>query len=440
MKSLSEQEFGSRASRPTCDMRVILTVADLQPESGGPSRSIPALAVGLADLGVFVTVVALRYEGDAAPPSVVRHERIRTLLVPCGEPANKRIRAGGRFGRGVLDCCLAGEPVILHDNGLWLGTNHATVRVARNTGSPLVISPRGVLAPWALAFRAWRKKVAWWLYQRRDLCFARVLHATSQDEAQGLRALNLRQPIAIIPNGVEGPPTPAPQADEPRDHVIPLSRGPVVRTVLFLGRIHPIKGLLNLVAAWAAVRPQGWRVVLAGENENNHQAEVEAAIQNHHLEQDFKFVGPVDGSDKWGLYRSADLFVMPSHSENFGLAVAEALACGVPVITTKGTPWQELETNRCGWWVGLGVEMLAGALREATSLSDEQRRGMGQRGRLLIGRSYTWPAAARQMFSVYRWMLGLGDRPGCVIPCCSTADEGLTGTPKTFQAALCNVS
>jgi glycosyltransferase involved in cell wall biosynthesis len=123
----------------------------------------------------------------------------------------------------------------------------------------------------------------------------------------------------------------------------------------------------------------------------------------------------VEGEAKWNLYRSADLFVLPSHSENFGLVVAEALACGVPVIASRGTPWEDLITHRCGWWVDNRPETLADALREATGLTDEERQAMGARGRDLVKTKYSWSPVAAQMKSVYQWMLGQGPKPECVI-------------------------
>jgi glycosyltransferase involved in cell wall biosynthesis len=261
-----------------------------------------------------------------------------------------------------------------------------------------------MLMPWSIRTKAWRKRLAWRIYQRRDVLAARVLHATSPDEARGLRQLGLGRPIAVIPNGVSLPP-----AVEAR----PRAGGP--RTVLFLSRIIRNKGLLDLVAAWASLRPAGWRVVVAGPDEQGHRADVEAAVRDAGLSEVVEFVGPVEGDAKWELLRRADLFVLPTRGENFGLVIAEALGCGVPVVTTKGAPWEDLVTHRCGWWVDLGVEPLAAALREALALEDEERSEMGDRGRELVEGRFSWPGVAERMASVYRWVLSGGPPPDCVM-------------------------
>ena len=153
------------------------------------------------------------------------------------------------------------------------------------------------------------------------------------------------------------------------------------RVALFHGRIHPVKGLLELVDAWRIARPPGWTMIIVGPDEGGHRAVVEERIRRAGLESDFQFVGTVDGEDKTAVYQRADLFILPSFTENFGVVVAEDLASGVPVITTKGTPWEGLEAHRCGWWVDLGVVPLAGAIREVTTIPDAGRAAMGEHGR-----------------------------------------------------------
>lgn len=385
-------------------MDAILTVADLQPESGGPSRTVPALATALADLGVSTHVVSLCRDGASSRPLAAEHDKIQKVSLPCRSNFAK-IAGCGKFQNAVLKVSRTAKNVVVHDNGLWLGTNHGTVRAARIAGLPLMISPRGMLTDWALRYNGWKKKIAWRFYQERDLRLATVLHATSRSEADGFCAAGFTQPIAIIPNGVFVPQRIAgPKSGEKRQ-----------KTLLFLSRIHPKKGLLMLVQAWAAVRPNGWRVMVAGTDEGGHLEGIKTEVRKRQVEQDFSFVGPVEGEAKWDLYRSAELFVLPSHSENFGLVVAEALGSGVPVITTHGTPWEELLTHGCGWWVRDTSEALAEALRDATSRPDENRREMGVRGQKLVENNYTWQGVAARMKAVYEWMLKAGPKPECVV-------------------------
>jgi glycosyltransferase involved in cell wall biosynthesis len=383
---------------------MLFTVAGLHPESGGPSRSLPALCTALANERVEVELASLDFGTAFGSPLLPYSNEVSVTLVPCKRSLMRRFKWTPRFASVLRERCRTGVIDIVHDTGLWLPTNHAAATTARQTGIPFIVSPRGMLATWSLRSKGWKKRLAWHLYQRRDLMGVRVLHATSTAEANDFRSLGFRQPVAVIPNGVELPNRPNDRPNSGKQ-----------RVVLFLGRIHPVKGLVNLVRAWAQLRPSNWRVIVAGGNENGYQAEVEAAVRELGLATHFSFVGPMDGSVKWDLYRSADLFVLPSHSENFGLVVAEAMACGLPVITTKGTPWEVLEHARCGWWIDIGAEPLAHALREAVALSDAERREMGRRGRRLVETEYTWSAVAEQMTSVYRWVLGQGERPACLV-------------------------
>jgi len=407
-------------------VRVLFTIADLQPESGGPSRSVSALAGAVADLGVEAEILALDYGNKAALP-LLPQGTAKVTLVPCHSCFGRRSKWSPRFYPTLVGRCRESRNCVFHDNGLWLPTNHLAARAARSAGVPFIISPRGMLTPWSLHFHWIRKRLAWAVYQKRDLLSARVLHATSNDEAQVFRNLGFKQPIAVIPNGVELPrlrasatwpasatgpnlagKDPGPQGDPP------LTPRSALCTALFLSRIHPKKGLLDLVEAWATVRPRGWRMVVAGGDENGHRTEVETAIRDRGLANQFEFIGEVGDDKKWEVYRQANLFILPSKSENFGIVIAEALACGLPVITTRATPWEELETQHCGWWVETGPAPLADALRQATGLSNAERQQMGALGRTLVEANYTWPAAAQKMLAVYRWMLGELEKPACV--------------------------
>ncbi|MDX1530459.1 MAG: glycosyltransferase [Rhodothermales bacterium] len=380
--------------------RAVHTVASLAAHHGGPSRSVTALASALAARELGVHLVSSRpEEGERA---VQPEGRVSVHLTdrPSGAALLRR-RGAGPFFEALVDLLTPGS--VLHDHGFWLPSNHLAAAAARRAGAPLVVSPRGMLTPWALRHRAWKKRGAWRLYQRRDVAAAALLHATSEAEAAGFRTLGLPHPIAVVPNGVD-----LPEAIPERGR-----RDGAPRRALFLSRIHPVKGVLNLVRAWAQVQPKGWELVIAGPDAEGHRADVEGEIR-HLGAPGISFTGPVQDAEKWELYGSADLFVLPTFSENFGIVVAEALGAGLPAITTTAAPWEELEAHRCGWWVEVGAEPLAEALAAATTRSDEALAEMGARGRALIRERYAWQRVAADMGAAYAWLLGEGARPDCV--------------------------
>ncbi|QQS55453.1 MAG: glycosyltransferase [Candidatus Competibacteraceae bacterium] len=384
----------------TRELSVFHTIAGLQVQSGGTSKAVVDLADALGQQpAIHPVLVSQALLGESTLPSL--NPNVQRLIANTNSPNALRL---GLPLRGALHNLIKDhEFSLIQNHGLWLPVNHWVSRFARTHRIAMIAQPHGMLEPWAMNHKAWKKRLAWNLYQRRDLESAAVLHATAEQEAESFRQLGLRQPIAIIPNGTDLP--------EWRDQAYPKG---TPRKMLFLSRIHQKKGLLNLIQAWQIVRPSGWKMIIAGPDEGGHQPIVEAAIHQAGLQDDFEFTGSVYGDEKEALYRSAEVFVLPTFSENFGLVVAEALACGVSVITTKGAPWQGLHTHRCGWWIDIGVEPLVAALREAMNLPPDTLREMGQRGRTYVEQNFGWPGIAQQMLSVYRWVLGQGERPDCV--------------------------
>lgn len=294
---------------------------------------------------------------------------------------------------------------VVHTHGLWLMPNVNAGYAAAAARRPLVVTPRGMLGPEALAFSARKKHLFWRLLQGPAYAHAAVWHATSAAEAQDIRTFGVRAPIAIIPNGI----------DIPNSSTTLLSREGNLHRILYLGRLHPKKGLPDLIAAWDRLADEriDWTVHIVGPDEGGHRAELEKMASQGSVPRVI-FEGPVYGAEKMQVLSEADLFVLPTQNENFGLAVAEALAAAVPAIVSRGAPWSDLETERCGWWVERGVEPLVSALREATALPDVERRAMGERGRVLMARKFNWDRIAHDMRSVYEWLLGKAERPSTV--------------------------
>lgn len=388
-------------------MRVIHTVGGIAERSGGPSRTVTSLCSSIARLGGAVDLAAGIDRSDGDRLVLPDAHGVSLHLVDARRMGRLHVYPGfSRTVSRILD--KQGGPALIHDHGIWGHTNVSSWLAARRRGVPYVLSPRGMLEPWALEFKARKKKLAWMLYQKRIIGSAAAVVATSEQECENVKRLFPKLPVAIIPNGVNLPDS---------ENMMPRgSHCEAGGTVLFMSRIHPVKNLTGLLHAWASLPAEladGWRLVIAGPDEGGHAQKVISLARELGLQNSVQLIGAVSEDKKAMVFRSADVFVLPSHSENFGVVVAEALTYGVPVITTTGTPWKELPQRRCGWWVDVGAEPLAHALREALALSNDERREMGARGKEYV-RRFAWHDIAQQTVDVYRWVLGYGAKPAFV--------------------------
>jgi glycosyltransferase involved in cell wall biosynthesis len=376
-------------------MRIVQVVTSVSAEASGPSYTVPSLSRALGRAGHEVELLSVLGPAldTAAGFSHRVFQRARWPARLCRSP---------QLFDALARAALAAD--VLHSHGLWMLPNVYPGWVRRAPGAPLVISPRGTLSSWALGHSRWRKRAAWALAQGRVVRAATCLHATAEDEYHDLRRLGLRQPVCVIPNGVDIPP-------EPGERV--ASDGP--RTILYLGRLHIKKGIDRLLRAWAALAPSrpDWCVSIVGPDDGGHATELRALARGLGVPR-VTFAGPVYGAEKQALYQRAALHVLPSHSENFGMTVAEALASGTPVISTRGTPWSGLEREGCGFWIEHGVEPLTVALSAATAMPRDALAALGARGRAWMRRDYSWDGVGRQMADVYHWLSGGGAAPASI--------------------------
>jgi len=307
---------------------------------------------------------------------------------------------------------------LIHMHGLWMYPNRVAGNVAQKTAIPYIMSPHGMLEPWGLNRSRWKKRITGMLFEYRNIGKACCLHACSEQEYLNIRLFGYKGPVAVVPLGLTQDELEHASCSESASRIDLMFKTIFhgKRILLFLSRLHCTKGVDLLLKAWEAVRnsfPE-WRLVIAGDGEVDYVATLKAQVSTAGLDDSVAFIGAVHGEEKWALMKQAEIFVLPTLSENFGLVVAEALACAVPVITTKNAPWKDLEVEKCGWWVGTGTVPLTICLSGALSLAPENLAEMGKRGRRLVEHKYLIEKAARMLRGVYGWMLNGGSAPDCV--------------------------
>lgn len=364
-------------------------VVDATVTSGGEGLAALRYAESIARAGCKVTFLSKHISDN---PVTTYFEKGGFIQQASPTQHNLQLELFAQY-RFIHRLCDQNKFDLIHLHGMWTPLLAVAALVARRRSIPLVISPHGCLEPWALGYKRHKKWLALKTYQGAILRSASLLVATANQEMESIRRLGLSQPVAVIPNGVD--------VGTPPCRVTHKK----IRTILFLSRVNPIKGLLDLVEAWANVRRARWRIVIAGGDEEGYLAKVEALIRAKELQPDFEFVGFVDGARKQACFEIADVFILPSYSENFGIAVAEALASELPVITTTGTPWHDLVEYHCGWWVEPGVQGLSDALIEAMECDQDELRQMGQRGRQLVIDKYSWAKIGVDALKVSEWLL-----------------------------------
>ena len=282
---------------------------------------------------------------------------------------------------------------IIHIHGLWSGLLHNAVGFARRNNISIVWSTHGMTAPWSMRHKWWKKLPAWLLYQKWDLMRAAAIHCTTDQEVEWNKALGFKN-CFIAPLGTREKTFNSPTLTHNTNH-----------TLLFVGRIYPVKGLVNLVKAWGLCKPQSWKLRMVGPDQAGHKAELENLVTKLAIGESVEFVGPRYDRDLSLEYDNCDCLVLPSFTENFGATVVDALAHGKPCIASTYTPWGDLPRCGCGWWVSNEPGELALAINEMMAMTDEERRRIGERGRKLVEEKYTWEAVVNTMVAGYEAIL-----------------------------------
>lgn len=360
-------------------MKVVHYIPSIDRSSGGVGAYMQLLAKELGKLCEL-------YIATSASENPLPIENAKVITIPSKLTEFRKMKKEW--------CNLLNEinPDIVHINCCWMPQSAFTQKWAQKLGYKVILSPHGMLEPWIISRHYWTKKVpALLLYQKSAIVNADCIHATAVSEKENLLKLGYNSKIEVVANGID------------IDSIVIKNNWERKKNILFLSRIHVKKGIEFLLEAVAMLKKElnGYTINIAGEGEHEYIVALTNKAQILGIDKMVNFCGGVYGEKKWELFRKADIFVLPTYSENFGIVVGEALACGTPVITTKGTPWEELNTEHCGWWTEIGCEPTKEALLKFLNLSVKELEKMGYSGRRLIENKYSTKKIANDMYNLY---------------------------------------
>lgn len=364
-------------------MKIIHYIPSIDRTAGGTSTYMQALAKGLGEIAEVHIITH-------ASENPLMMENCKVHYVPEYTPFN------GAWRKRVAEMMEEVMPDIVHVNCCWMPACAAVQRIAQKRGFKVVLTPHGMLEPWIVKRHYWTRKVpALLLYQKAAVRKADCIQSTAESERDNLLKLGYNKNIKVVRLGIDA------------DGIEMKRSWKKTRQILFLSRVHVKKGINFLIEAAAALRSelQGYKILVAGEGDVDYVAEMKRMIEDNGLQDIVQLIGGVYGEEKWQLFQTSDFFVLPTHSENFGLAIAESLASGTPVITTVGTPWNDLNDTNSGAWIEIGTQPLVETLRRFLALSNAELEAMGRNGRKLIEEKYSAHVMAKEMMKVYETLI-----------------------------------
>lgn len=378
-------------------MRVLHTIPGLRLTAGGPPLSVSLTVLGLRDLSIDAQI--LTYDVISSEQKNIIQGNF-VFLLP--SPKERRFVYSPNFKRW-LDKHQFYD--LYHAQGVWQYPTFATAKFARKVDKPYIITPRGMLYPQIFKNNPLAKSLLWNLSLKKDLQKAACVHVTCVEEMEHLRQRGITSPIAVVPNPV----------DVARLVDKNIVKKDDVFRVGYLGRIDPRKNIDRLILAWRELGDQvkDGELLIIGDGELEHVEFLKSEVVRLQLDN-VKFTGFLSGQAKEAAITSLSYLAVPSDFENFGMIVAEALMYEVPVIASKGTPWQELITHDCGWWIANDTETIKATLITSQQVSETQRQQMGRNGKKLILQHYSQDVVAYKMKVLYEWLLRKTTKPNFV--------------------------
>lgn len=373
-------------------MKILHTIPSMGILSGGPTLSTWLTVQGERMLGIDSLILA--YDIYSKGDSNITTESY-LLLIPSS--VDKKFLYSNSYSKALSKS----DVDLFHIQGIWQYPTLSSVLCAKRKHKPYIITLRGMLYPQAFEKSSLIKKIVYGLYLKTSLQHASCLHATCIEEMEHLRAMGISAPVAVIPN---------PISIEGIDHIIISSEK---KRIGYLGRVHPRKRIERLLYVSDKLRDLNFELVIIGDGDFMYMQYLKEEVDRLKL-KNIVFTGFLSGEDKERALGLLTYLIVPSDFENFGNIVTESLVKGIPVIASKGTPWEYLNTFKCGWWVDNDIETLTEVVREALNVPEVERLAMGERGRLLIKEKFAVEIVATQMKQLYEWILYAGKKPDFV--------------------------
>ncbi len=384
-------------------MKILHVVSGLDKSGGGTSEVIPRLALEQHKLGHDVTIAALNRQqiscsAYAAVSAGVAYEdkATKSFLFP------KALGFSFDFKGRVEPLVRASD--IIHLHGHWMYPPWCAGWLAQKYSKPYVMMPHGFLSPERLNISRLKKQIVGWLIEKPLLREAKAVVATSQSEAEGLRAYGVANQVYVMPIGLD-----LDEIDSGKRNnelLAQLGCDPSKKHLLYFSRITPIKGLDLLAEAWRNVNNQEWQLLIVGPDDRGYSREVRRIYADCISDGSVVVHDAVFGRDKFDLLKSVDAFVLPTRSENWSIAVAEAMAAKLPVVCTKGAPWGCISSVNAGCWVDVSAEGVANGVNTIFSMSAGDRAYAGRNGRRWVEENLDWRKIAGNMVDFYFQVCG----------------------------------
>jgi glycosyltransferase involved in cell wall biosynthesis len=302
---------------------------------------------------------------------------------------------------------------LLHIHEVWQYPQLAAYRIAKCKKIPYIWAPRASLDPWRMKHKGWKKQAYFKMLGNRMMKYATCMHAVSDGEAEGLRQLSFRGPIAVVPNGISHEEF----SQLPEAHIAEGIWPDLInrKVVLFLSRLSPEKGLDQLLPAWADIvrknHSDDLLLVLAGPDDRGYRKVLDEIVFSHSLQKHIFFTGMVSGNTKLALISRANIYVLPSYSEGFSNSLLENLAAGNPALITPGCNFPEAVHAGAAICIEPLRDEISEGLTTLINMPDRDLLEMNRKGRELVLGSYTWEVAARRLVTVYRSILNNSEIP-----------------------------